>query len=218
MLHQFFHWFAHELTPWVTGVAQAHPIWCFPIAFVVAFSESFVGVSFIIPGTFLLVALGRGDRRQPHQCHSGLGRRGDRLGPGRLDLVLDWISLSSPNPAYLAVPPLRSAIGKGPALLPPLRHLGDIPGPLSGPFRATVPLVAGMSELEFWPFQIANTASALIWAFVILDAGNTGELPCGVLISNAIIICCHSKNFPKDCPKNCPTLIPDWDWRARADP
>jgi membrane protein DedA with SNARE-associated domain len=41
-------------------------------------------------------------------------------------------------------------------------------GRFMGPFRATVPLVAGMSELEFWPFQIANTASALVWAYVIL--------------------------------------------------
>ena len=32
-------------------------------------------------------------------------------------------------------------------------------------------LVSGMSELEFWPFQIANTASALIWAFVLLAPG-----------------------------------------------
>jgi membrane protein DedA with SNARE-associated domain len=31
-----------------------------------------------------------------------------------------------------------------------------------------VPLVAGMSELEFWPFQIANTASAILWAFALL--------------------------------------------------
>jgi membrane protein DedA with SNARE-associated domain len=41
-------------------------------------------------------------------------------------------------------------------------------GRFLGPFRATVPLVAGMSELEFWPFMIANTASAVIWAYGIL--------------------------------------------------
>ena len=41
-------------------------------------------------------------------------------------------------------------------------------GRFMGPFRATVPLVAGMSELEFWPFQIANAASALLWAYVLL--------------------------------------------------
>jgi membrane protein DedA with SNARE-associated domain len=37
--------------------------------------------------------------------------------------------------------------------------------------RSTVPLVAGMSELEFWPFMIANTLSALIWAYVLLAPG-----------------------------------------------
>jgi len=31
-----------------------------------------------------------------------------------------------------------------------------------------VPLVAGMSELEFWPFQVANGVSALIWAYALL--------------------------------------------------
>ena len=41
-------------------------------------------------------------------------------------------------------------------------------GRFLGPFRATVPLVAGMSELEFWPFQIANAASAVIWAYALL--------------------------------------------------
>jgi len=41
-------------------------------------------------------------------------------------------------------------------------------GHFMGPFRATVPLVAGMSELEFWPFMIANTTSAVIWAYALL--------------------------------------------------
>jgi membrane protein DedA with SNARE-associated domain len=41
-------------------------------------------------------------------------------------------------------------------------------GRFTGPLRATVPLVAGMSETEFWPFQLANSASAIIWAILIL--------------------------------------------------
>ena len=44
-------------------------------------------------------------------------------------------------------------------------------GRFMGPFRATVPLVAGMSELEFWPFMVANAASAVIWAYVLLAPG-----------------------------------------------
>src|ERR1700753_1090540 len=48
----------HDLPHWVRITAQAHPLWVFPIAFVIACSESFIGVSVIIPGTTLLVALG----------------------------------------------------------------------------------------------------------------------------------------------------------------
>src|SRR5271163_2628439 len=38
--------------------AQSHPLWCLPIAALIAFSESFVGISILIPGTTLLLALG----------------------------------------------------------------------------------------------------------------------------------------------------------------
>jgi len=31
-----------------------------------------------------------------------------------------------------------------------------------------------MSELEFWPFQIANAASAVIWALALLMLGVWG--------------------------------------------
>ena len=58
MFLSIFHWFVHDARAWITTTAQAHPFWVFPIAFAIAASESFVGVSFIIPGTTLLVALG----------------------------------------------------------------------------------------------------------------------------------------------------------------
>ena len=41
-------------------------------------------------------------------------------------------------------------------------------GRFLGPFRATVPLVAGMSELEFRRFMAASIASAILWAFGLL--------------------------------------------------
>jgi len=88
-----FHWFMHDAREWVTLTAQTHPYWVFPIAFLVAFSESFVGVSFIIPGTILLLTLGTviGDA---YRAFSGRGGRDHRFGPGRLDLVVDRLSLS----------------------------------------------------------------------------------------------------------------------------
>jgi membrane protein DedA with SNARE-associated domain len=61
MFPDFLHWsaqFAQDARIWVTQIAQAHPLWCFPIAFFVAFAESFVGLSILVPGFAILVALG----------------------------------------------------------------------------------------------------------------------------------------------------------------
>ena len=58
MLHQFLHWAFVDAGPWVAHTARTHNNWIFPIAFLVAFSESFVGVSFLVPGTIILVSLG----------------------------------------------------------------------------------------------------------------------------------------------------------------
>src|ERR1700748_1557254 len=147
VFHQFFHWFFHDLTPWVTGLAQAHPIWCFPIAFVVAFSESFVGVSFVIPAWAGAVI-------------------GSVLG----DWISYWIGFHYHH-QILHVWPFRryeEQIEKGLHFFHRFGTWAIFLGRFLGPFRATVPLVAGMSEVEFWLFQIANTASALLWAFALL--------------------------------------------------
>ena len=53
-----FHDFIHTLFLLVRETARAHPLWIFPIAAAIAFSESFVGISFVIPGTVLLITLG----------------------------------------------------------------------------------------------------------------------------------------------------------------
>lgn len=167
-VHQFFHWFFHDLTPWVTALASAHPIWCFPIAFVVAFSESFVGVSFIIPGTFLLITLG-----------AVIGASHISVIPAWSGAVIgsilgDWISFwlgFHYHHQILHIWPFRhyeDQLEKGLHFFHRFGTWAIFLGRFLGPFRATVPLVAGMSELEFWPFQIANTASAILWAFALL--------------------------------------------------
>jgi membrane protein DedA with SNARE-associated domain len=45
-------------------------------------------------------------------------------------------------------------------------------GRFFGPLRASVPLVAGICRMRYWPFQIANFTSALVWAFVLLTMGD----------------------------------------------
>jgi membrane protein DedA with SNARE-associated domain len=45
-------------------------------------------------------------------------------------------------------------------------------GRFFGPLRASVPLAAGIFEMPYWPFQLANFASALIWAAALLVSGD----------------------------------------------
>jgi membrane protein DedA with SNARE-associated domain len=47
-------------------------------------------------------------------------------------------------------------------------------GRFSGPLRASVPLVAGICEMRTVTFQIANAASAILWATGILAPGAFG--------------------------------------------
>jgi len=50
--------------------------------------------------------------------------------------------------------------------------LGIFIGRFSGPLRASVPLVAGIFEMPFWRFQIANFVSAFVWAATLLLLGD----------------------------------------------
>ena len=45
-------------------------------------------------------------------------------------------------------------------------------GRFFGPLRASVPLAAGIFEMPYWPFQIANFVSALLWSAVLLLFGD----------------------------------------------
>ena len=45
---------------------------------------------------------------------------------------------------------------------------------LLGPLRASVPIVAGITEMPGLKFQIANWRSAFLWAFVLLSPGKFG--------------------------------------------
>jgi membrane protein DedA with SNARE-associated domain len=47
-------------------------------------------------------------------------------------------------------------------------------GRFSGPLRASVPLVAGIFAMPYWPFQLANFTSAFLWAGVLLALGDVG--------------------------------------------
>jgi membrane protein DedA with SNARE-associated domain len=163
-----FHGLFHDLFLLVRETARAHPLWCLPIAGVVAFSESFVGVSIVIPGTALLLTLG-GVAGASH-IPVWPAVLGATLGSIAGDWISYWIGFHY-HQQILHVWPFRrfeTQIEKGLHFFHKWGTAAIFLGRFTGPLRATVPLVAGMSELEFWPFQIANSASALIWAYALL--------------------------------------------------
>jgi membrane protein DedA with SNARE-associated domain len=47
-------------------------------------------------------------------------------------------------------------------------------GRFFGPLRASVPLIAGIAEMPYWSFQIANFTSAFVWAWMLLMFGDFG--------------------------------------------
>src|SRR5215467_6926979 len=155
----------------VTAMARAHPYWAFPIAFAIAFTESFVGLSFLMPGFLLLVSLG-----------GVIGASQASLFPAWAGAVAgailgDWISWWIGFHYHHKIVHFRlfrryeDQIEKALHLFHNWGTWAIFIGRFMGPLRATVPLVAGMSELEFWPFMVANTLSAVVWAYVLLAPG-----------------------------------------------
>jgi membrane protein DedA with SNARE-associated domain len=63
-------------------------------------------------------------------------------------------------------------IPRGEAFMKRWGMLGIFIGRFSGPLRASVPLIAGMFEMPFWRFQLANFSSAFLWAAVLLTLGD----------------------------------------------
>jgi membrane protein DedA with SNARE-associated domain len=66
-------------------------------------------------------------------------------------------------------------IPKGEAFIKKWGVLGIFIARFSGPLRASVPLVAGIFEMPFWRFQVANFVSAFIWAATLLLLGDVGS-------------------------------------------
>ena len=175
-MHDFFAWI-EDAAQWLLVFAKAHPQSVFAIAFVVSFAESFAGLSFLVPGVAIVIALGALLRANDAGIAEYLpvwlaAAVGATLG--------DWISYLIGHrykEHVLSVWPLKRFRGQLEIALSFFGRRGVwaiFLGRFLGPFRATVPLVAGISQMRFWPFQIANVTSALLWSASLLFLGAAG--------------------------------------------
>ena len=151
---------------------SAHSSWAFPVMFVTAFGESFAFLSLLFPGTSLLIAAGTlmASGSLPYFPILAGAVIGAVLG----DTVSFWIGHRFGGGVARVWPFTRS-----PELLPSgirffAKHGGKsvFIGRFLGPMRAVVPLVAGVMRMRRDRFWLANVTSALIWAPMLLFAGD----------------------------------------------
>ena len=156
----------------VVEFVRANQVWAPFIVGALAFGESLAFISLLLPATIALVGIGAligatGIAFFPIWLGASIGAA---LG----DWLSYWIGLKL-GPSVANVWPLS----RNPTLLPKAEVfvkkwgvLGIFIARFSGPLRASVPLVAGIFEMPYWRFQLANFASAFIWAGVLLALGD----------------------------------------------
>jgi membrane protein DedA with SNARE-associated domain len=158
----------------VVEFVRAHQEWAAPIVFALAFGESLAFLSLLIPAWAALVAIGAvaGATGMRFETIWIAGAIGAALG----DWLSYWIGLKLEYKVYHVWPLSRhpDLIPKGEAFVKKWGVLAVVIGRFFGPLRASVPLAAGIFAMPFWPFQVANFGSALLWAGVLLAPGIFG--------------------------------------------
>ncbi len=157
----------HEIVNAIVAFVKEHENLAAPIAFMVAFGESFAFLSLIWPGTAILVGISA--------LLAASGADIAVLWPSILAATLGgtigyWIS-------YLIGLRFKDNIAgiwpfsSHPDLIPHGKNFfekygawGVFFGHFFGPVRAVIPVVAGMFQMPLLPFQVANIISAFIWA------------------------------------------------------
>jgi membrane protein DedA with SNARE-associated domain len=153
-----------------------HREWAAPIVFALAFGESLAFVSLILPFWGILVfgigpLLGAADSLNFWTIVSAAA-----IGAALGDWFSYWLGFH-----YHAQIARMWPLNRYPNLIPQGHKFFTRWGPwaivlgrFSGPFRASVPIVAGITQMPALRFQIANWSSAFLWAAVLLAPGKFG--------------------------------------------
>ncbi len=158
----------------VLDFVRTHHIWAAPIAFVLAFAESLAFISLLVPAWGILVAMGA--------LISATGIpfwqvvAGGALGAACGYWLSYWFGQTFGD-RIAQIWPLSNhptLLPRGQAFMRRWGVPGIFIGRFFGPLRAAVPLVAGIVEMPYWTFQVANFTSAFCWAFVLLKFGDIG--------------------------------------------
>ncbi|HEY1612794.1 MAG TPA: DedA family protein [Rhizomicrobium sp.] len=168
----------HDLVHTCIEFIKAHQAWAGPIMFIVTFGESFVGLSLLFPGTTIMVLAGT-LVRWPLNPHGVLDAwpllAGGFLGAILGDAISFWFGrrfghLLEKHWYFVRHPELLT---RGYSFFERYGTASVFVGRFFGPVRAVIPLVAGIMEMGWRQFWIANVVSAVIWAPALLLLGTT---------------------------------------------
>ncbi|NBJ13612.1 DedA family protein [Microvirga arsenatis] len=152
-------------------VVRAHQEWTPLIVGMLAFAESLAFLSLLVPSTVLLLGIGA------LIGVSGLEFWPIWLGAAAGGILGDGVSYAIGykfKHAAFRVWPLSyhpNLADRGERFFARWGAWGVFLGRFIGPMRAVVPLVAGIFAMPIMVFQMANIASGLVWAFVMLAPG-----------------------------------------------
>jgi membrane protein DedA with SNARE-associated domain len=159
--------FADLFAP-LTGFVETHAAWAGPIVFAICFLESLAIVSAIIPATVMLIGIGGlatagvldlGTLAAWGIAGGGLGfwvsYEGGRRYARRIEAI-----------GWLARRPELVARGRG--FFERWGVMAVFIGRFVGPARVVVPLLAGTLGVDARRFHLANWASAILWAPLLL--------------------------------------------------
>jgi membrane protein DedA with SNARE-associated domain len=158
----------------VIGFVRTQAAWAPLIVAGLAFGESLAFVALVFPATTMLVAPG---------ALIGAGALGfvpiwiaAAIGAALGDWLSYWLGEKFEAPISKVWPLSRhpDVLPRGRAFVAKYGVATILIGRFFGPLRAVVPLVAGILRMSWWPFQIANVTSALVWAAALLAPGAFG--------------------------------------------
>lgn len=150
----------------------AHAGWAFAVMFVTSFGESFAFLSLLFPGTSLLIAAGALMATGSLPYFPVLA--GAILGAVLGDSVSYWIGHRFGGAIAHLWPFTRhpDLLPSGIRFFARYGGLSVFIGRFFGPMRAVIPLAAGVMRMMPNRFWFANITSALLWAPMLLFAGD----------------------------------------------
>ncbi|HEY2447008.1 MAG TPA: DedA family protein [Rhizomicrobium sp.] len=166
----------HDLAHACIEFIRLHSVWAGPVMFIVSFGESFVGLSFLFPGTTIMVIAGTLVHWQLNP-HGPLDPWpiliGGILGAVIGDAISFWFGRKFGHHVekhwfFVRHPDL---LARGYAFFERFGTASVFIGRFFGPVRAAIPLVAGVMVMSWRQFWIANVSSAIVWAPALLLIG-----------------------------------------------